>query len=118
MTRTLKSAASTLFDRGGLAAMFEHVRNVIVASFIVVAGLEAERRSDSLHVLRLFAPVLTGYVVAAIGFALLVLNFVDGLRKLQRLRWHFVFQCVLVVAYGFFSLRAAQLIILFRSHDF
>lgn len=114
----LKSFASALFDRGGLAAIFEHVRNVVVASFVVVAGFEATRRADAIHLLPLVAPVFVGEGVAAIGSALIVLNFIDGLRKLSRFRWHIGLQALLVLVYVFFSVRFAQLIILFRGHDF
>jgi hypothetical protein len=40
----------------------------------------------------------------------------DGLRRLAKLRWHFVLQAALSFAYLFFSLRLVQLIIFFRTH--
>jgi hypothetical protein len=104
------------FDRGGLKAVFEHARNLVVATIIVAAGFETVKRFDTIHVPGLSNPLLAGYVVAAAGCLLILLNFVDGLRQLHRLRWHVALQTLLVLAYLLFSLRLVQLIIAFRTH--
>jgi hypothetical protein len=71
---------------------------------------------DTINLICLYSPLFAGYVVAGTGCLLIALNFIDGLRKLAKLRWHFVLQTALGIAYLLFSLRMVQLIVLFRSH--
>jgi hypothetical protein len=108
--------AQALFDRGGLKAAFEHVRNLVIATILVAAGFETIKRFDTIDLLRLSNPRFAGYVVTGFGCVLILLNLLDGLRQLSRLRWHFALQAALTIAYMFFSLRMVQLIILFRTH--
>jgi hypothetical protein len=105
-----------LFHEDGLKAIFEHARNLVVATIIIAAGFETVKRFDAIDMPGLSNPLFAGYVVAGVGCLLVALNFIDGLRKLAKLRWHFVLQAALTVAYMFFSLRMVQLIILFRTH--
>ncbi|OAJ63904.1 hypothetical protein A6V36_17430 [Paraburkholderia ginsengiterrae] len=106
-----------LFDRGGLKAGFEHIRNLVIATILIAAGFEAVKRFDTIDLPGLSDPVIAGYVVAGTGCILVALNFLDGLRKLSRLRWHYALQAVLGIGYLFFSVRIVQLIIYFRSHS-
>jgi hypothetical protein len=104
------------FERGGLRAVFDHARNAVVATIIVAAGLETARRMDLTDLQGVFNPLLAGYLVAAVGCALIVLNFIDGLRRLARLRWHVGLQLALGVTYLLLSLRIVHLIIYIRTH--
>jgi hypothetical protein len=112
----VKGVVQALFDRGGLSATFEHARNFMVATFIVAAGFETVRHFDTIDLPGLHNPLFAGYVVAGTGCLLVALNFIDGLRKLTRLRWHFALQTALGIAYLLFSWRIIQLMVLFRSH--
>ncbi|MFL9998944.1 hypothetical protein PQR34_46880 [Paraburkholderia sediminicola] len=112
----MRVVAQALFDRGGLSAAFEHARNLLVATFIVAAGFETVSHFDTIDLPGLHNPLFAGYVVAGTGCLLIVLNFIDGLRKLAKLRWHVALQAALSIAYLLFSLRVVQLIVLFRSH--
>ncbi|MFL9901133.1 hypothetical protein PQR75_14815 [Paraburkholderia fungorum] len=112
----MRAIALALFDRGGLSAAFEHARNLVVATFIVAAGFETVSRFDTIDLPGLLSPLFAGYVVAGTGCLLISLNFIDGLRKLAKLRWHFLLQTALGIVYLLFSLRIVQLILLFRSH--
>jgi hypothetical protein len=112
----MRVVAQALFDRGGLNAAFEHARNLVVGTFIVAAGFETVSHVDTIDLRGLYSPLFAGYVVAGTGCVLIVLNFIDGLRKLAKLRWHFGLQTALSIAYLLFSLRLVQLIVLFRSH--
>ena len=106
-----------LFDRGGLKAGFEHIRNLVIATILIAAGFEAVKRFDTIDLPGLSDPVIAGYVVAGTGCILVALNFLDALRKLSRLRWHYALQAVLGIGYLFFSVRIVQLIIYFKSHS-
>lgn len=104
------------FDRGGLTAAFDHVKNLVVATLLVAAGSEAVRHVDTIALPGSHNALFAGYVVAGAGFVLIVLNLIDGWRRLSKLRWHFALQAALSIAYLLFSVRLVQLIILFRSH--
>ncbi|MEI5996439.1 hypothetical protein H3V53_04220 [Paraburkholderia bengalensis] len=106
-----------LFDRGGLKVAFEHVRNLVIATILVAAGFETVKRFDTIDMPGLSNPLIAGYVVAGTGCLLVALNFLDGLRKLARLRWHYALQAALSIGYLFFSFRIVQLIIYFRTHS-
>ncbi|CAD6537926.1 hypothetical protein ACFQ3P_37490 [Paraburkholderia sabiae] len=112
-----QSVTQALFDRGGLKAAFEHVRNLVIATVLVAAGFETIKRFDVIDFPGLSNPRFAGYVVAGIGCALIVLNLLAGLRQLSRLRWHFALQTALTIIYMVFSLRMVQLIILFRTNS-
>lgn len=106
-----------LFDRGGLKAAFEHIRNLVIATILIAAGFETVKRFDTVDLPGLSNPLLAGYVVAGTGCILVTLNFLDGLRKMARLRWHYALQAALSIGYLFFSFRIVQLIIYFRTHS-
>jgi len=112
LPRPVRRVAGVLFDEGLLRLVFEHARNVAVSSLITAAGLEVARVSpqDS----QFIHPGLAGYSVAALGVALLLLNLLDGLWKLSRLRWHLVLQCALCLTYVLVSWRVAQLVLAFK----
>ncbi|HEY0335383.1 MAG TPA: hypothetical protein VGC74_17050 [Stenotrophomonas sp.] len=108
----IRRIAVLLFDDGLLRLIFEHVRNVAVSSLITAAGLEVARVSPSES--EFTHPGFAGYSVAAIGMSLLVLNLLDGLWKLSRLKSHVLLQCVLCVSYALISWRVAQLVLSFK----
>jgi hypothetical protein len=107
-----------LFHRGGLKEVFEHARNAVVATIFVAAGLEALTRKGNLGIFGLLDPHLAGYVVAGLGALLILVNFIDGLMKLARLRKHLLLQIAFSAAYFFVTLRVIQLIILHRTHPY
>ena len=110
--RRLQALGVLLFDRGLLRAVFEHARNVAIASVITAAGLQAMHPGSE----DLFsAPTLAGYVVAAIGLLLLLLNFIDGLWRLARFRSHLFWQIALTLGYFVLAWRVAQLVLLFKT---
>jgi hypothetical protein len=103
----------TLFNEGATEAIFKHASNLLVSTLILAAGLHATRSGKSIpSVINVGA---VGYIVAAIGGALLILNLADGLRKLSKLRQHVLLQLLLVLVYAFVSVRVAQLVLAFRT---
>lgn len=110
--RRLQALGVLLFDRGLLRAIFEHARNVAISSVITAAGLQGVQPPDE----ALFAaPMLAGYLVAAIGLVLLLLNFIDGLWRLARFRSHLFWQIALTFGYLVLAWRVAQLVLLFKT---
>lgn len=116
MRTSSDSLIAELFDRGGLRAIFDHARNAVVATLIVAAGLGTARTQDLTDLIGVPYPLIAGYVVAGLGCALVALNFLDGLRKLARLRWHVVLQIALGLGYLFASIRIVQFLIFMRTH--
>jgi hypothetical protein len=93
-------------------AIFEHVRNLIVATVVIAVGMRAIR-SDAPEVLVPY-PSTAGYVVAGIGALLLLLNFVNGLLKLSGVRFHYSLQIMMAFAYAFLTWRVFQMIFVFN----
>lgn len=113
----LDAATQALFERGGIRHIFDHARNAVVATIIVAAGMDTAKRDDAASLLGLANPSTLSYIVIAIGLLLITLNFLDGFRKLKKLRWHIALQVALGVAYVFFSIRIIQVIVFFRTHS-
>lgn len=101
-----------LFERGVSRTIFEHTRNLVVATLVLAAGLEAIE-----HDPRDIGPLAfrsTGYVVAALGGALVLLNLADGMHRLSKADLPRLWQTLLIVAYVVVFWRVAHLILLFR----
>lgn len=58
-----------LFDAGGARLVFEHARNLVVATLVLAVGLEATHHDPREIGILFFRS--TGYVVAAIGVGLI-----------------------------------------------
>ncbi len=110
---SIRRIATQLFDHGVLRLIFENARNMAVSSLITAAGLEVVRsgRGD----LDLVVPNAVGYVVTAIGACLLLLNLLDGVWRLSRLKSHLLLQLLLCCAYVFVFWRVAQLVLAFKA---
>jgi len=110
---SLRRIAVQLFDNGVLRLIFENTRNMAVSTLITAAGLEVVR--DGPGELDVINPTLVGYVVAAIGGALLLLNLLDGLWRLSRMKSHLVLQILLCTAYAFIFWRVVMLVLHFKA---
>lgn len=110
----LHRLAVLLFDSGVLRLIFENARNLAVSTLITAAGLEVvrTRRGD----LDLVNSNLVGYTVATIGATLLLLNLLDGIWRLSRIKAHVVLQVLLCVAYSFIFWRVATLVLTFKGN--
>lgn len=108
----LRRIATLLFDDGVLRLIFENTRNLAVSSLVTAAGLEVVRTGPG--TLDLAHPTAVGYVVTAIGACLLLLNLLDGIWRMSRLKWHLVLQIALCCTYAFISWRVAQLVLSFK----
>jgi hypothetical protein len=111
----LSNAKEELFEKGGAEEIFSHVRNLVVATLIMAAGIYAVRNALWTSVPGVVSVEFAGYAVTVLGFLIALLNFFDGLYKLSRKGWHTVLQLAVIVAYLFISLRIAQLLFLFRN---
>ena len=102
-----------LFEEEGLDAVFSHVRKMLVATLVVSAGVFAAENYESSRQ-RVFDASYVGYIVAGVGVLLVLLNLVDGLRRLARRRHHIVLRVTLIAIYLFVSIRLVQMLYAFR----
>jgi hypothetical protein len=103
------------FFENGLRAIFTHISQMFSASLVVAAGTYATKRVDALQLRGVINLEVAGYILVAVGIILLILNFLQGLYQVTKLRHSWVFQGLLVMLYIFVSLRAAQLAVAFRN---
>lgn len=108
----LRRLAVLLFEGGLLRLVFEHARNMAISALITAAGLEVTRVGPPMR--GFVHPTFAGYVVATLGLILLLLNLLDGLWKLSRLKWHLLLQWTLCALYVLVAWRVAQLVLNFQ----
>ena len=107
--------AQALLDDETLDAIFTHVRNLVVSTLVLAAGIHATRADSVQSIPGVLDVGLAGYVVAVLGGALILLNLASGLYKLSKTQWPVVLQVLLIVAYVLGSIRVAQLLLAFRT---
>ena len=110
-----EAVVTLVFDKEGLDAVFMHARNVLTGAAVVAAGLYAVKHIGNEHIGGFLGVHMAGYVVAFVGAGLLVLNLVDGLRKLARRRHHLLLRLATILVYVILSMRLTQVIIYFRA---
>lgn len=104
-----------MFDGKGMEKVFTHAGNTLTASFIIAAGLFAIKKARQLDLLGVIDASLAGYLVAIVGSGLLLLNLLDGLHQLTKLKQGIVLQIALVLIYLMVTVRVAQLVLSFRA---
>lgn len=115
MSEFLQRLQMNLFDEDGLKGLFDHVRNVLMATLIIAAGSYGIKRSESIELIGVIDDRLAGYVVVAVGMILVALNALGGLHKLNKQQWHIGFRIVLIGLYFFGTMRLLQLVVLLRN---
>lgn len=104
-----------LFEEDGLATVFSHARNVVTCALLFAAGSYAAHDTGpgtgpvtwTLH--------LAGHLVTAVAVVLLLLNLVDGLRRLARREHSMLLRVLVVAGYVGITLRLAQVVVHFRA---
>lgn len=110
-----RTLSQELFDNEGLATVFTHARNVLTSAMLIAAGLYAVRHPRAAVLPALWTVHVAGYIVSAAGLLLLLLNLVDGLRRLSGRHYGPVLRVLAIVAYIALSLRLTQVLIYFRA---
>ena len=93
--RTLLNETSAgLFERGGLEEIFQHARNILVATLIAAAGMHGVEHAADLVIPPFLDYRVAGYGVTALGVLLFVLNVVDGWHKLSNAEYPLYFRVI------------------------
>jgi hypothetical protein len=108
----LGKARQILFEQGVSRLIFEHARNLVVAMLVLAVGVEATKHDPSEIGILYFRPA--GYLVAAIGVLLMLLNLGEGLHRLAKVRLPGAWQALLIAVYLVLFWRVARLVMLFR----
>ena len=114
VTGAWKSFERIAFEQAGLEAVFQHVRNLVISTLIIAAGVHATVHGHSISPLTVFGLESIGYGVALSGLILAILNLLDGFHKLAKTNKPILLRVVAIMLYLFFSVRITQLILLFR----
>jgi hypothetical protein len=115
MWELLQSTKVRLFDEGGLKGLFDHVRNLLMATLIIAAGGYVIRQAATIELFGVLYDELTGYIVLAIGAFLGILNALYGLYQLNKQKWHIGIRIVVIVIYVVGTLRLIQLVVVLRT---
>lgn len=101
-------------DNGAIKQIFDHVRNFMIAAFILAIGTTEFRQQE--HQFFYFIP--PGYAgLGVIGFAsvLILLNLYDGIRRISKSKYHLSLTLGLVLLYLFLSVRVVEMAWDFRD---
>ncbi len=98
-----------------LHAVFGHVERIIVATLVISAGAHVSSDEPAIVLFGYLRHGLVGRGVELFGGALLVLNFFDGLYRLNKLQLSAAYQVLLALGYLVLSVRLIQLILAFRG---
>jgi len=104
-----------LFHRDGLSEVFTHARNVLTCAMLMAAGMFAVRHHERVQLPGMWTVHAAGYIVAAVGVLLLLLNLWDGLRRLSKRRHSLVLRAIAIYVYIALSLRLTQVLLYFRT---
>jgi hypothetical protein len=103
-----------LLDNDLSPKIFDNFKNMVLCALLLAAGTDALRKGHPLFM----SPVdssTTGWGLIAIAAILMVLNLSDGIRRLSRLRYHTVWQILIVVLYVLISERVVELVWNYRA---
>jgi len=98
-------------------AVFDHARNFLVCAFILAIGLQ-EMRPGTESVLGFLSYKYSGVGVVILACCLIILNLLDGIRRISRFKHHASLIVGLIALYIFMSLRVVEMALTFRSASF
>ena len=95
-------------DRGLAKNVFDHIRNLLICTFLLAVGT-TEYREHTSRVFGFFNSEYSGTGVIGISILLIFLNFYDGIRKIFRTKFHIIFSILFTVIYVFISIRLVEM---------
>jgi hypothetical protein len=111
----LKEISIELFENDGLNTVFLHARNILTGAAVFAAGLYAVNHMGPEQMHGTWTIHFAGYAVTCLGVVLLLLNLLDGLRRLAKREQHAWLKYAAIFFYLALSVRLTQVIIYFRA---
>jgi len=115
MRELFQSTKVRLFDEGGLKEIFDHLRNLLMATLIIAAGSYGIKKATVVELLGVLDVEIAGYSVVVIGLLLAAFNALNGLYQLKKQRWHIGFRIAVIVLYFVGTMRVIQLVVVLRN---
>jgi hypothetical protein len=104
---------NTALSMGLAKAVFDHARNFLVCAFILAIGIQ-EMKPGTDAIMSFISYKYSGVGVVALAGCLIVLNLLDGIRRISRVKHHSLLIAGLIVLYIFVSLRVVEMALSFR----
>lgn len=100
-------------DNGLSKAIFDHLRNLLICTFILAIGT-TEIREQSSTIFTFFDSQYSGTGVIGVSILLMMLNVYDGIRKISNSKYHVVLSIGLVMLYLYLTVRVIEMAWNFR----
>ncbi len=100
-------------DKGVIGLIFNYIRNLALCALMLAAGSYAIANQPD-WVVNIPADKYWGYILVGIGTLLTLLNLVDGLYKLFKLKFQILISIIVSISYVVFSFRIVMMIWHFR----
>lgn len=107
-------ALNKALDDGLTKAIFDHLRNYLMCTFLLAIGTYAFKQHSGMF-LGTIPVKTTGVGIIAVGLGLILLNLYDGIRLLSRKKYPKVFTYLLIILYIFVSARIIEMSWDFRA---
>ncbi len=105
---------SAALERGLVKEIFDHIRNYLMCAFLLTIGTSQFNQKSDL--IMNFAPEkFGGYGIIGVSIILMILNLIDGIRKISKSKNHLLWSIVLVSIYIFVSMRIIEMAWQFRE---
>ena len=111
MKKTLPVAS--FIDSGKLNALFDHVKNLVIFSFLLALGTNDLNHPDS-DIFGIFPSNFLGFGVIGLASILIILNLYDGIRRLAKLEHHKLLTFFLTLLYAVLTIRVVQVAWFYR----
>jgi hypothetical protein len=99
---------NSALDRGLIKQVFDHIRNYLIGAFILAIGT-TELRQQEREFFDLVPAAYAGWGVISLAAILISLNLYEGIRRISKSKYHFVFTIALVLLYLFLSVRVIEM---------
>jgi hypothetical protein len=100
-------------DTDVIGLIFQYIRNLALCALILAAGSYAITNQPD-WIVSISAYKFWGYILIGIGILLTLLNLVDGLYKLFKLKFHILINIIVSISYVIISFRIVIMIWHFR----
>ena len=107
------TSIGNFLNTGVIGLIFIYFRNLALCALILAAGSYAITNQPD-WVVNISVYKFWGYILIGIGILLTLLNLVDGLYKLFKLKFHILIRIIVSISYVVISFRIVMMIWHFR----